>query len=362
MTKDNYALIMAGGIGSRFWPLSTNKKPKQFLDILGTGKSLIQLTFERLIHSCPKENIFVVTSNEYEDLVKEHIPELPVQNIISEPVRRNTAPCVAYGCYKIYSANKNAKILVAPSDHLIINQIEFNKVIKECFEAASDDILITLGIQPTRPETGYGYIQSTNKLHSTYSELEKVKTFTEKPNKELAKVFLNSGDFYWNSGMFVWSAESIVKSFFENCNELHEIFKEGFDKYGTEKENEFVNKAYALSTSISVDYAILEKAKNIYVHPCDIGWTDLGTWGSLYTLIDKDEDKNATVGNAVKTYDCKNSLISNNSNKLIVAQGLKDHIVINTDDILLICKKDEEQRIKGFVNDLSEDKKLKKFI
>lgn len=360
--ENNYAIIMAGGVGSRFWPMSTEQKPKQFLDVLGTGKSLIRMTLDRLLHTCPIQQIYVVTNNSYQELVAEELPDLPIENILTEPVRRNTAPCVAYGCYKIYNENSNAKILVAPSDHLITNEIKFTEVIKACFEAAEKDILITLGIQPNRPETGYGYIQSTQKALEGFPAFEKVKNFTEKPDKDLAKVFLKSGDFYWNSGMFIWSAKAIVNAFKENMEEIHQLFKKGFGIYGTQDEVSFVEQAYLKSPNISVDYAILEKANNIYVYPCDIGWTDLGTWGSLYTNTRKDEQSNAVLGENVKLFDCEDTLVKNPNKQLIVAQGLKDVIVVNTKDILLICNKSDEQEIKSMVKSLSQDKNLKKFI
>ena len=361
--KNNYAIIMAGGIGSRFWPFSTSNKPKQFLDILGLGKSLIQLTFERLEKVCPPENIFVVTNDQYSDLIKEQLKDIPSDNILFEPVRRNTAPCVAYGCYKIHDKNPNAKILVAPSDHLIINEAEYIDNINKAFKVCeSNDLLVTLGITPTRPDTGYGYIQATNKSLDGFNDLKKVKTFTEKPNLELAKIFFDSGDFSWNSGMFIWSSKSIVKSFKENMNEIHILFESGFKKYSTDQEQEFINEIYAQCVNISVDYAILEKADNVYVLPCDIGWTDLGTWGSLYDQVEKDEDQNAIVGKSVKTYHCKNMMISNPTNKLMVIDGLEDHIVVNTENSLLICKKEDEQKIKQFVTDLTSTKQLKKYI
>lgn len=361
--KNNYAIIMAGGIGSRFWPFSTHKKPKQFLDILGTGKSLIQLTFERLSKICPAEQIFIVTNEDYEDLINEQLPEIPKDNVLFEPVRRNTAPCVAYGCYKIHDKNPNANILVAPSDHLILKEVDYLDAIQEAFDACSkDDILVTLGITPTRPDTGYGYIQATDEFLPNSDKLLKVKTFTEKPDKELAQVFFESGDFSWNSGMFIWSSKSIIKSFEENMPEIHDLFKEGFGIYCTDKEHAFINEIYAQCVNISVDYAILEKAKNVFVLPCDIGWTDLGTWGSLYNQVPKDEKENAVVGKSVKLYSSNKNVVSNPTDKLMVIHGLEDYIVVNTEDALLICKKEDEQKIKQFVTDLSSSKSFKKYI
>ena len=361
--KNNYAIIMAGGVGSRFWPFSTQENPKQFLDILGIGKSLIQLTFERLSKVCPKDQIFIVTNDDYADLIDQQLPETPKDNILFEPVRRNTAPCVAYGCYKIHDKNPNANILVAPSDHLIIKEEDYLNAIRAAFNSCSnDDILITLGITPTRPDTGYGYIQATDISLESNKNLLKVKTFTEKPNKELAEVFFESGDFSWNSGMFIWSSKSIVNSFKQNMFQIHDLFKDGFGIYCTDKEHDFIQEIYAQCVNISVDYAILEKADNVYVLPCDIGWTDLGTWGSLYNQVDKDSNENAIVGKSVKLYNSAKNIISNPTDKLIVIDGLEDYIVVNTSDALLICKKDDEQKIKQFVTDLGSTKEFKKFI
>ncbi|MDG1518208.1 MAG: mannose-1-phosphate guanylyltransferase [Flavobacteriales bacterium] len=361
--KNNYAIIMAGGVGSRFWPFSTQENPKQFLDILGIGKSLIQLTFERLSKVCPKDQIFVVTNDDYADLIDKQLPEIPKDNILFEPVRRNTAPCVAYGCYKIHDKNPNAKILVAPSDHLIIKEEDYLNAIRAAFSScAHEDILITLGIKPTRPDTGYGYIQATEISLESNKDLLKVKTFTEKPNKELAEVFFESGDFSWNSGMFIWSSKSIVNSFKQNMFEIHDLFKDGFGIYCTDKEHDFIQEIYAQCVNISVDYAILEKADNVYVLPCDIGWTDLGTWGALYNQVEKDSKDNAIVGKSVKLYNSVKNIISNPTDKLIVIDGLEDYIVVNTSDALLICKKDNEQKIKQFVTDLGSTKEYKKFI
>jgi|TARA_B100000795_G_scaffold88620_1_gene64444 mannose-1-phosphate guanylyltransferase len=361
--ENNYAIIMAGGIGSRFWPFSTAEKPKQFLDILGMGKSLIQLTFDRLSKVCPPENIYVVTNNQYADLIHEQLKDIPTDNVLFEPVRRNTAACVAYGCYKIHDKNPNAKILVAPSDHLIIKEVEYIDQIKKAFKiCTSNNILVTLGITPTRPDTGYGYIQATEDSLEGFDELKKVKTFTEKPDKELAQIFFESGDFSWNSGMFIWSSKSIVESFEQNMNEIHLLFESGFGKFSTKNESDFINEIYAQCVNISVDYAILEKANNVYVLPCDIGWTDLGTWGSLHDQVEKDENQNAVVGKSVKTYHCKNMMISNPTDKLVVIDGLEDYIVVNSASALLICKKEDEQKIKQFVNDLGSTKTLKKYI
>ncbi len=353
---------MAGGVGSRFWPMSKSDKPKQFLDILGTGKSLIQLTYERLLKNCPNQNIYVVTSNEYLNLCLNHLPLLPAQNILTEPDRKNTAPCVAYGCYKIYQSNPDAKILVAPSDHLILQEVNFKNVIDACFNAAQDDILITLGIEPTRPETGYGYIESSKNNYANFPFLQKVNQFKEKPNLEKAQEFLAKGNFYWNSGMFIWSAKAIVQAFQNHSADLHQIFNEGLSSFNSDNEQKFIENAYKICPNISVDYAILEKANNIYVYPCDLGWTDLGTWGSLYTLQEKDEQENAKVGNFIQYFNSAENLVVNTQNKLLVIEGLQDYIVVNTEEVLFVCKKQNEQNIKQIVEELKGENHLKSFI
>lgn len=352
---------MAGGIGSRFWPFSKAERPKQFLDIMGVGSSLIQLTYDRLLKLCPAEQILVITGEVYFDLVKEHLPEIDDSQILTEPFRRNTAPCVAYGAFKIHAQNPDAKIIVAPSDHLIVKESDFIKTVETSFEAANDDVLITLGIQPTRPETGYGYIEATDESHPAFTTLKKVAQFREKPDLEKAQQFIDAGNFHWNSGMFVWSSKSILNAFQLYQKEIYDLFKEGNEHYNTSEERRFIVHQYEKCPDISVDYAILENAKNIYVLPCDIGWTDLGTWGSLHTKLDKDENENASVG-LVEMFDCKDSLISNPTKKLIVAQGIEDLIVVNTEDVLLLCKKDQEQKIKSIVKSLNEKESTKPYV
>lgn len=354
---------MAGGIGSRFWPVSKSSKPKQFLDILNVGKTLLQLTYERLLKVCPPENVFVVANIEYKELIKEQLPQLNDNQILCEPQRRNTAPCVAYASYKIAEINPEARLIVAPSDHLILKEDIFTEVITTALDASSkSDCLLTLGIQPNRPDTGYGYIQATEEPYEFEPRLKKVKTFTEKPNLEMAKFFLQSGDFSWNSGIFIWSAKSIINSLEKNLPEIATIFKEGKDAYNTDKEEAFIAKAYSECTNISVDYGVMEKAKNVYVLPCDFGWTDLGTWGSVYDHLHKDDNGNALIAKNIKVYNSSDSIFNVSGNKLVVANGLKNYIVVDTDDVLLICPKDDEQRIKVFVNDVSSDAKLKKYL
>ena len=347
---------MAGGVGSRFWPLSTTKKPKQFLDVLGSGKTLLQLTFERSLRFCDATNILVVTNKQYENIVQEQLPYIPANNILCEPSRKNTAACVAYGCYKIYAQNKDANILIAPSDHLILKELDYIDAIEKSFEACSaNDILVTLGIKTTRPDTGYGYIKSATEPLPGIEALKKVEQFTEKPAHDLAVTYNNDETFHWNSGMFIWSAKSIVNAFKSHALNLHALFVEGIDNdFNSESENSFIEKTYSSCENISIDYAIMEKAKNVYVLPCDIGWTDLGTWGSLHDTIHKDDNQNAKVGNGIKLYDSKNSMICNDTSKVIVAHGLKGQIVVNTKNAVLICNMDDEQKIKSFVNELSD--------
>lgn len=354
---------MAGGIGSRFWPVSKSSKPKQFLDILNVGKTLLQLTYERLRKVCPQENIFVVANIEYRDIIKEQLPQLDDNQILCEPQRRNTAPCVAYASYKIAEINPDARLIIAPSDHLILKEDVFTEVITTALDASSkSDCLLTLGIQPNRPDTGYGYIQATEESYEFEPRLKKVKTFTEKPDLEMAKFFLQSGDFSWNSGIFIWSAKSVINSLEKNLPEISNIFKEGKGSYNTANEEAFINKAYSECTNISIDYGIMEKAKNVYVLPCDFGWTDLGTWGSVYEHLEKDDKGNAAVGKNIKVYNSENSIFNVSGNKLAVVNGLKDFIVVDSEDVLLICPKGDEQRIKIFVNDVSSDAKLKKYL
>jgi len=344
---------MAGGIGSRFWPMSRTAFPKQFIDILGTGRTLIQQTYDRFLKVCPVENIYVVTNEDYVDLVKEQLPELNANQILSEPFRKNTAPCAAYGSYKIGSINPNAIIVTAPSDHLILKEDTFVSAVDSCIKKAKEeDCLVTLGIKPSRPDTGYGYIQFTDTDWPEDKRLKKVKTFTEKPNAEMARFFMESGDFLWNSGIFIWSYQSIKKAFENHLPEVDAIFKDGMSLFHSSEESNFIKKAYALCPSISIDYGIMEKADNVYVRSSIIGWSDLGTWGSLYTHLEKDINKNAIVGKRVKMYDSSNCIVNAPNDKLVVLQGLDNYIIVDSKDVLLVCRKEDEQEIKTFVNDL----------
>ncbi|MBN8694894.1 MAG: mannose-1-phosphate guanylyltransferase [Bacteroidetes bacterium] len=356
--KNNYCVIMAGGVGSRFWPMSRTAHPKQFMDILGTGETLLQQTYNRFLRLCPKENIFIVTNESYVSLVKEQIKGIANDNILSEPARKNTAPCVAYASYKIAQMNPDALIVVAPSDHLITKEDTFVKAIKACYaKAASEDCLVTLGINPSRPDTGYGYIQFVeSEVKEKDKRIKKVKTFTEKPDLEMAKFFLQSGDFLWNSGIFIWSVKSVINAFEKHCSDMDAIFRDGNGKYNTPQEAEFIAKAYTNCKNISIDYAIMEKADNVYVRSSIIGWSDLGTWGSLYEHVKQDDHKNAIVGKNVMMYDSKNCIVNVPKDKLVVMQGLDDYIVVESDGILLICKKEDEQQIRTFVNDVKVTK------
>ncbi len=356
--QNHYAIIMAGGVGTRFWPMSTTKHPKQFLDILGSGRTLLQQTYDRLLKLCPNENIFIVTSQAYNKLVAEQLPNLPKQNILCEPARKNTGPCVAYASYKIHKLNPKAITIVAPSDHLIKKEDTFVKAIDSCFEKAEkEDCLITLGIKPTRPDTGYGYIQFIDaKIPEKDKRIYKVKTFTEKPDHDMAKFFMESGDFLWNSGIFIWSTASLIKAMELNDPELANVFKEGWDSYNTNNEEQFVNGAYKVCKNISIDYSVMEKAKNVFVRSSIIGWSDLGTWGSLYTHIKKDKERNATIGKNVILYNSSNCIVHVPKDKLVVLQGLEDYIVVESDGVLMVCKKEDEQQIRNFVNDVKVNK------
>ena len=349
---------MAGGIGSRFWPMSRTSQPKQFIDILGTGETLIQQTVNRFLKICPIENIYVVTNEMYKEQVKTQIPTLEYEQILCEPARRNTAPCIAYANYKIREKNPNAIIVVAPSDHIILKGDVFTDVITSAMQAASEnDWLITLGIEPSRPETGYGYIQFDKKISDERdNRIKKVKTFTEKPELKIAEKFIESGDFHWNAGIFIWSLKSIQKAFEMHLSEVDRIFKEGIGIYNTEKEEAFIGEAYSVCRNISIDFGIMEKAENVYVLSSDFGWSDLGTWGSLYATRKKDENQNSIVGKHVMTYNTQNCIINIKGEKLVVLQGLDDYIVVDEDNVLLICKKKDEQNIRQFVTDVKTEK------
>lgn len=359
MNNKVYLAIMAGGIGSRFWPYSRVKKPKQFLDVLNVGQTLIQMTFERFKNICPPENIFVVTNEEYVDLVKEQLPAIHEEQILAEPIRRNTAPCIAYVSQKIAKRDADAKIIVTPADHLVLKQQDFDLTIEKALQFIDNkDVLLTMGIKPTRPDTGYGYIQhEEDESDGVY----KVKAFTEKPEIDLAKTFVKSGDFLWNSGMFIWNASSINKATQIHLPEVYDAIHACQDDFYTANEAASIAKAYALCTSISIDYGIMEKAENTYVIPSDFGWSDIGTWASLYEIYEKDYLKNAVQGENVKIYDGADNMIVAPKKKLVVVNGLKNYCVVDTEDVLMIFKKDREQEVKKITTDLKA-KKLDKYL
>lgn len=352
MNKNYYSVIMAGGVGARFWPLSRTARPKQFIDILGTGETLIQQTFRRLASICPTENIYIVTHENYKALVLEQLPAISEQQILCEPVRRNTAPCIAYATNKIAAINPAASVIVSPSDHIILNEDQFRETLFSALEAATNnDWLLTLGIMPSRPDTGYGYIQfDDSTVFGKDASIRKVKTFTEKPHLELAESFLQSGDFLWNSGIFVWSLNSIRKAFNEHLPDVDQIFKDVEGHYFQPTEAEFISKAYTLSKSISIDYGVMEKASNVYVIPSNFGWSDLGTWSSLFEARNKNEDGNSINEDNTLTFNTSNCIISLPENKLAVIQGLKDFIVVEDNGTLLICNRNEEQHIREFLD------------
>jgi len=349
--NNRYVLIMAGGVGSRFWPLSRQEKPKQFLDILGTGETLIQTTFKRFEKLCPADHIYVVTSEDNSEIVMSQLG-IDSSRVLAEPMRRNTAPCIAYGIFRIMAENPDALIVVAPSDHLISKQKAFEEVMEEAFRFASEnDALLTLGIRPDRPETGYGYIQANEGQQvNGYNNLHKVKAFTEKPELEMARLFLESGDFYWNSGLFAWRASSILAAFERYLPDVFHIFNQGTGKFGQLQETEFINQAYAQCSSISVDYGIMEKADNVYVICTDLGWSDLGTWSSLYQHSGHDKNDNAILESTAFTFNSEGNIISLPEGKIAVVQGLDDYIIVDTGDVLLIVARDQEQNIKLYLD------------
>jgi mannose-1-phosphate guanylyltransferase len=355
MNKNYYVAIMAGGIGSRFWPMSRQNFPKQFLDILNVGETLIQSTFKRFLTLIPKENIYVITSSEYIEIVKKQLPDLAEENILGEPSRKNTAPCIAYISFKLLQKDPDASLIVAPSDHLILNEKDFNKV---CLEALNfvnkHNAFITLGIKPSSPNTGYGYIQ--HEPQSVSDNVYKVKTFTEKPNAELAKTFLASGDFLWNAGIFVWRVKNIIKAFEKYLPEMYDVFIADKDKFNTPQEKKALEHIYPLCTNISIDFGIMEKANNVYVIPSSFGWSDLGAWNSAYENLSKDKHHNAIAGNSVIPIETNNCMIHAPNNKLFLLQGLDDFIIVDTDDVLLICKREKEQEIKEYVTKIKRTK------
>ncbi len=355
MNKNNYVAIMAGGIGSRFWPMSRTALPKQFLDILNTGRTLLQATYDRFTQLILPENIYIVTAEMYRELVQEQLPQIPVSNILCEPSRKNTAPCIAYVSYKLYALNPQANLICAPADHIVTEPEKFIKICKEALHFTSHiKALVTLGIKPTNPNTGYGYIQY--EPFAVGENIYKVKTFTEKPDLELANTFLASGDFLWNAGIFAWEVKNIVKAFEKLLPEMHEVFEMEFKNYNTIHEKEAIGRIYPQCVNISIDYGIMEKADNVYVIPASFGWSDLGTWKSAYDTFEKDYFGNAVGGNNVFVIDAANNMVHANHGKLVVLQGIENFIIVDTDDVLLICQKDKEQHIKEYVAEIKRTK------
>jgi mannose-1-phosphate guanylyltransferase len=349
---------MAGGVGVRFWPYSRNSKPKQFLDVLGTGKTLLQSTFDRFLPVCPVENIYVVTHDEHADLVKEQLPQLGPHQILAEPMRKNTASCIAYASYTIAQRNQDAVIVVTPSDHLILMEEVFQDVIKKATDQAkSQDKLITLGITPSRPETGYGYIQ----YHTEKSFAKKVKTFTEKPELSLAKKFIESGDFVWNSGIFIWGVKAIIDAFHRYLPEMAEVFDDIKTKLGTREEKEAILGAYPQCKNISIDYGVMEKAQNVYVCLGTFTWSDLGSWASIHEISQKDENNNVINANA-QIYETRNCIIKGSPDKLIVVQGLNGYLIGEFGNVVIVCEKDKEEQFRRFVNDVKGKPNASEFV
>lgn len=350
MKQHYYAAILAGGLGTRFWPKSRASFPKQFLDILNLGETLIQSTYKRYKNFIPSENIFVITSDEYVEIIKQQLPEIPVENILAEPSRKNTAPCVAYISFKLLEKDPLACLIVAPSDHLVTDNKTFEELsLKGLHFAEKNKAFVTLGIEPTYPNTGYGYIQFDTSAQQE-ENVFKVKTFTEKPDLELAKTFLASGDFLWNAGIFMWNVKDVVDALEKFQPEMFELFAAEKENFNTDKETEAIERIYPLCTSISIDYAIMEKANNVYVIPASFGWSDLGTWNSAYTNLKKDNKENALAGENIVVIDARNSMVHAPHEKLVVLQGLDGFIVVDTPDVLLICKKENEQQVKDFLS------------
>jgi mannose-1-phosphate guanylyltransferase len=346
---------MAGGIGSRFWPLSRTKKPKQFLDIMDVGKTFIRQTYERFSRIIPDCNFLVVTGADYKQLVLDEIPELDESQVLCEPMRRNTAPCIAYATYRLLKQNPDAKVIVTPADHVIFNDNLFLEVMRDCLVyAENNDALVTVGLNPTRPETGYGYIQiEKDGASGCKNTVCKVRTFTEKPDLDTAKLFMESGEFYWNSGIFIWTLNSIRKALSVYLPDIAEIFAKGMDKYNTPAEEQFIFEAYSQCYNISIDYGVMEKADNVFVFAADFGWSDVGTWNSLYLQSDRDDRGNVVKNTNNCLSDVSNSMISStNRNKLIVVKGLDNYLVVDTNDVLMICPRDNEEGIKQTISEV----------
>lgn len=353
-TSNRYCVIMCGGIGSRFWPYSRTSKPKQFIDFFGTGRTLLQMSYDRILPLVPAENILVVTNARYADLVKEQLPDITDSQILLEPDRRNTAPCIAWAAYHIAAMNPEASMIVTPSDHLITRESEFDRCVIRGFEFVErNDALLTLGITPTRPETGYGYIQMGQTVDGEEG-VRKVKTFTEKPDREIAQVFLDTGEFLWNAGIFMWRASVIKQAIQKYMPDLASEFDKGSDCFATADEKAFIDRHFPSCPSISIDFGVMEKASNVYVEPVGFGWSDLGTWGSLYDNSPKNLDQNVTQKCNVIAYNSRGNIFMAPDDKLVVVSGLRDFIVADDRDVLLICPKEKEQEIRQMVNDVHQ--------
>jgi mannose-1-phosphate guanylyltransferase len=360
----NHLIIMAGGVGSRFWPMSTPERPKQFIDVLGIGKSLIQLTVERFDTVIPIENVWIVTSEKYKNIVREQLPGVPESQILLEPCMRNTAPCIEYVSRKIYAKYPDANLVFSPADHIVLDINTFREVIKNSLAFTENrDAILTLGMMPTRPETGYGYIKAISSQQSAVSgqqfnlcrdvtpvasNIHKVEAFKEKPNLETAKSYLNEGGYYWNAGIFIWNVKMVVNTISNLVPDLASVFDKIEPYFYTEQEQEIVNQYFPTCPNISIDYAVMEKSDEVFVYPANFGWSDLGTWGSLYTHLDQDENRNATVGQNINLVDCKNCIVHTPSERKVVIQGLDNYIIAESDNTLLICKKEDEQLIKDW--------------
>lgn len=352
MNKNYYAVIMAGGVGSRFWPVSTTEFPKQFHDMLGAGETLIQKTFSRLSKLVPVENILVLTNEKYNTIVLEQLPLVKQEQVLLEPAMRNTAPCILYASLKIQKQNPDAVMVVAPSDHWIEDENAFAANLQQCFDfCAQENALLTLGIQPTFPNTGFGYIEYDK---ADANPTKKVSQFREKPDYETAKAFLQSGNFLWNGGIFIWSVKSITEAFEKFQPQMNGLFQKGLESYNTAAEKSFIEENYALAENVSIDYAVMESAQNVYVLPATFDWNDLGTWGSLHEKLDKDENNNAVVNATVLLQNASSNIISTSKDKLVIIDGLEDFIIVDKDNVLLIYPKSKEQEIKGVVSQLNK--------
>ena len=350
MKRNRYCVIMAGGVGTRFWPISRTDKPKQFLDILNTGKTFIQNTFDRFSALVPVENFIVVTNAAYKDIVLEQLPQLKENQVLLEPVGRNTAPCIAYAAFRLKASDPDSVMIVTPSDHLVLDAGMFRNVVAEAADFASgNDSMVTIGVKPTRPATGYGYIQVSKPVDD--KGINKVRTFTEKPNKELARLFLDSGEFFWNSGIFIWKTDTVLKALKEFLPEIHQSFASIGQHYNTPSEQHYIDEIYPECRAISIDYGVMEKAANVYMRAGEFGWSDIGTWGALYQHAQKDEWGNTDEGNTF-TFDTHNCVIKIPGHKIAVIEGLDDYIVVDTDDVLMVCPKGGEQNVKKYIDSI----------